>query len=150
LNRDYDVINAQYQALIKSRETQSLSEKASDTDSTEFRVINPPLSDFEPVAPHRGLYNTGVLALGLALGAALCWFLAITRPVFSNAKSLHEIVGLPVLGVVSQAFGAERRMRRFAAVASFAGTMGGLAVLFVAIIALEISGRGLHTLLNQG
>src|SRR5690606_26957135 len=48
LNRDYNVINDQYQALIRSRETQQLSEQASATDQVEFRVLNPPRTELEP------------------------------------------------------------------------------------------------------
>jgi polysaccharide chain length determinant protein (PEP-CTERM system associated) len=148
LNRDYDVVNAQYQALIRSRETQDLSEKASDTDSTEFRVINPPLADFEPVAPNRILYLAGVLFVGLGLGGILCWFLALTRPVFSTARTLQDTLGLPVLGVVTLALSARQRMQRAAAFGGFLATMGTLGLLFVVGVAIEVAGGGLENLLG--
>src|SRR5690606_9567408 len=53
LRRDSGVIYDQYQALVRSRETQSLSSKASDADQVDSRVINPPLAGIEPVAPRR-------------------------------------------------------------------------------------------------
>jgi polysaccharide chain length determinant protein (PEP-CTERM system associated) len=149
LNRDYDIIYQQYQALTRSRETQSLSVKASDTDTTEFRVINPPLAEFEPVGPNRPLYLVAAFALALGAGGVMCWLVALTKPVFPDAKTLQDMVGLPVIGVVTQAFERRERRRRFAAFLSFATVVGGLAAILVLAVAIEVYGGGLHQLLGQ-
>jgi polysaccharide chain length determinant protein (PEP-CTERM system associated) len=149
LNRDYDVVYEQYQALIRSRETQALSRKASDTDQVDFRVINPPLAEFEPVAPARLRLLTVVFLGGLMLGAGVCYLLSQVKPVFSDARVLRDITGLPLLGVVSQAAPdpSRRRMRRLA-VASFAASIVFLGVLFLATVAVEVAGPGLHDLVG--
>jgi polysaccharide chain length determinant protein (PEP-CTERM system associated) len=147
LNRDYDVVYSQYQNLIKSRETQTLSDRASDADQIEFRVINPPLADFEPVAPNRVLLAFGVFGAALLAGAGVCWILAQARPVFTNAATLRAVCGLPVLGIVTQAFGRKQQLQRAAAFFSFAGIMAALGVMLLAIVYLETLGRGVHELL---
>ena len=146
LNRDYDVIYDQYQAVIQSRETQQLSERASATDQVEFRVLNPPRADIEPVAPRRLLLLAGVLVAALAGGAGLSYLLAQLRPVVTSARALRELSGLPVIGTVSE-FADSRivRQRRFA-VLSFSTATAGLVLLIGAAAMIELVGPGIHAL----
>jgi polysaccharide chain length determinant protein (PEP-CTERM system associated) len=148
LNRDYDVIYNQYQNLVESRETQALSRKATDTDDVEFRVIDPPLADFEPVAPDRVMLLAGVIFAAFGAGAALCWLLAQVRPVFSSTATLRAVTGLPVLGVVSEAWAFRYRTRRRLAALAFAGAVGALLLVFLGAAFIEIRGPGLHTLVE--
>jgi uncharacterized protein involved in exopolysaccharide biosynthesis len=121
LNRDYNVINEQYQALIQSRERQRLSQKASATDQADFRVLNPPHSELEPVAPRRLLLLAGVLAAAFAAGGGLSYVLAQLRPVFSTVRALRDGTGFPVIGCVSRALVDPRAAaRRRLAVVSLA------------------------------
>jgi polysaccharide chain length determinant protein (PEP-CTERM system associated) len=150
LNRDYDVVHAQYQALTRSRETQDLSEKASDSDQVEFRVINPPLSAYEPVAPDRVIFLSAVFVFALGAGGIVCWLMSQTRPVFTNAFNLQQICGLPVLGVVSKAFDSRDRVRRMLEFVRFASATGVLAALYMVGVLLEIAGPGLDMFVRQG
>jgi len=146
LNRDYDVIYDQYQALVRSRETQDLSRKAQDTDQVDFRVINPPLAGFEPVAPQRLALLAGVFVAALGVGGALCWLFAQLKPVFSETRTLSEMTGLPVLGAVYRVVAPGSTLfRRHVGLVSFAATMGALAVVFVGVIAIEVIGPGMHS-----
>jgi polysaccharide chain length determinant protein (PEP-CTERM system associated) len=148
LNRDYEVVYEQYQSMVRSREIQALSRKASDTDDVDFRVIDPPLAGFEPVAPNRMLLLAAVFALSLGAGGALCWLLAQLRPVFTSVASLREVCALPVLGTVSQAWEAEHRRRRRIALLGFSAVMACLCALFGVAILLETMGYGLQTLVR--
>jgi polysaccharide chain length determinant protein (PEP-CTERM system associated) len=148
LNRDYDIVQQQYQALIRSRETQTLSEKAADTDQVKFKVLNPPLAEFEPVAPNRPVYLAAVFVLALGIGGALCWFLSVMRPVFTSAAALRAAVGLPVIGVISEATQNHQRVRRAIAMAGFTVGVGLLASLFFLAVLYEVKGRGLHSLVS--
>jgi protein tyrosine kinase modulator len=148
LNRDYDVIHEQYQALVRSRETQNLSRKAEDTDQVDFRIITPPSADYDPVAPDRLRLLGMVFIASLMAGAALCWLLAQMRPVFAGIGTLRDISGLPVLGAVSHAWAARHQLERRMAVLSFAGVMGALFAVFVAAVALEVAGPGVHALVR--
>jgi polysaccharide chain length determinant protein (PEP-CTERM system associated) len=149
LNRDYNVIKEQYQALIQSRERQQLSQQASASDQPDFRVLNPPRAEIEPVAPPRLLLLVGVLGAALAGGAGVSWMLAQIRPVFSTAKALREIGGFPVIGSVSRVLvDSAAASRRRWALLSFAAAIGGLVLLVVGVAAFELVGPGIHSLVG--
>jgi len=146
LNRDYDVIYDQYQALIKSRETQQLSVQASTSDQVEFRVLNPPRAGIEPVAPPRLLLLAGVLVAALAGGGGLSYLLAQLRPVIASAGALRELSGLPVIGTVSGFFDQRRVRQRRMAIFSFSAATAGLILLIGGVALFELVGPGIHSL----
>lgn len=148
LNRDYDDIRRQYQLLVQSRETQMLSRKASEADQVEFRVLNPPSAGFEPVAPQRLLFIAGVLAAAFAAAGGVCYLLAQLKPVFSSARMLSRVSGLPVLGTVSRVLvNAEARHRQRLAFMAWSGAMAVLILACVALVLLEVAGLGLRNIL---
>jgi polysaccharide chain length determinant protein (PEP-CTERM system associated) len=146
LNRDYEIVNAQYQRLIQSRETQNLSEEASTTDEIDFRVLDPPFASYDPVAPNRPILLLAVLVAAIGVGGALCWILAEMRPVFVNAASLRMAMGLPVIGSVSRALDARARLKRHFSWMALMGAVAGLALVFAAAVLIEVAGPGLHQL----
>ena len=146
LNRDYDVIYDQYQAVIQSRETQQLSQQASAIDQVEFRVLNPPRADIEPVAPRRLLLLAGVLVASLAGGAGLSYVLAQLRPVISSARALRELSGLPVIGTVSGFVDSRLARQRRVATLSFSAATAGLVLLIGSVALFELVGPGIHSL----
>jgi polysaccharide chain length determinant protein (PEP-CTERM system associated) len=149
LNRDYDVVKAQYQALIESRERQQLSEQASASDQVEFNVLNPPRAEIEPVAPPRLALLAAVLVVAFAAGGGLSFLLSQWRPVFSSAKALREITGLPVIGSVSRVH-LDRRVAtktRFA-IASFSAAIAALVLVIGGAALYELLGPGIHSLVG--
>jgi polysaccharide chain length determinant protein (PEP-CTERM system associated) len=101
LNRDYDVTRAQHRALIERLERARVSEDAEATGVVRFELIEPPTASFAPVAPNRKLLIIATLFMSTCVGLALAYLLHMLKPVFSNVRQLHEITGLPVLGMVS-------------------------------------------------
>lgn len=149
LNRDYDVIKDQYQALIQSRERQQLSEHASATDQVEFRVLNPPESGSDPVAPRRLLLLAVVLAGAFGAAGALSYALAQLRPVFSTARALRETTGFPVIGCVSRALVDPRAAtRRRLALASLSTAIVALVLVLGGAALYELAGPGIHSLVG--
>lgn len=149
LNRDYKVVYDQYQALIQSRETQQLSQQASMTDQVDFRVLNPPHAELEPVAPRRLVMLAAVLFFGLGSGAGLSYLLAQLRPVFTSVKGLGEITGFPVIGCVSRVLVDPQKVwKRRAALASFSAAIAVLVLLIGALAAYERLGPGVHALVG--
>ena len=149
LNRDYDVIKAQHQALVQSRERQQLTEQASATDQPAFNVLNPPRAEIEPVAPKRLVLLAGVLVAALASGGGLGYVLAQWRPVFSGVQALRQVTGLPVIGAVSHVNlddgGAART--RFA-LATFSAAVAALVLLIGGAAVYEVLGPGIHSLVG--
>lgn len=101
LDRDYDVTNAQYKALVERLERARLSEQAEETGVVKFEVVDPPTAAFMPVSPNRKFLIAVILVAGLGLGGGLAYLLHQLKPVFSTSRQLNSVTGLPVLGVVS-------------------------------------------------
>lgn len=146
LNRDYDVVYEQYQALIRSREVQDLTRKVSDTERIDFRVIDPPSAPVNPVAPDRLRLLAMVFFGALMAAGGVCYLLAQLKPVFASTKSLREVTGLPVLGAISRAWESRTRTRRRLELTAFAAVLGALTALFVVVVAIEVAGPGVHAL----
>ncbi len=103
LNRDYDVIRGQHATLLERRESARISEDVEQSaGDVVFRVIDPPFVPQTPDEPNKLLLNSGVLviAIGGALGIGL--LMSLLQPVVVDRRSLGELVGLPVLGAVTQ------------------------------------------------
>jgi polysaccharide chain length determinant protein (PEP-CTERM system associated) len=101
LDRDYDLVKANYDELVKRRQAADLSQAADDqADRTQFRIVDPPQVPVVPVFPNRPLFYSLVFLIGLAGGIGLPLFLAQMRPTFGSVSHLREL-GLPVIGAVA-------------------------------------------------
>lgn len=100
LNRDYDVIHEHYESLLESLERERLSRQVVQSESQEFRIIDPPTATVDPVAPNRLILIALVFmaAVGGALGIAFLY--SQIRPVFNLPQLLEIKIGLPVLGTI--------------------------------------------------
>lgn len=137
MNRDYEVTRAQYETLLKRRESLHITGQVEQTgDQLQFRVIDPPRASLAPVGPARQLYLLGVAVVALGAGIVLAFALHQLSPVFASRRELREITGLPVLGTVSWMTGAQerallqRRTMIFGALAAALPIALGLAVVF--------------------
>lgn len=106
LNRDYDVLLAQYEKLIQRRESAHLAKDLdTDTSRIEYRVVDPPSVPLRPSGPPRGILLTAVLLLGLAGGAAFAIARQMASESFLTSQTLAREFDLPVLGGVAQVGG---------------------------------------------
>lgn len=147
LNRDYDVVNAQYQALLRSLETERLTREAAESDAIDFRVIDPPAVSSGPVAPKRPQMLALVLLVGLGGGGGAAFLLSQVRPVFPSPRVLYEVTGLPVLGAVSLTWRDRHRLKRRAELTSFGLGCVGLVCVFGAVFYFEVMAGGLRNLM---
>jgi polysaccharide chain length determinant protein (PEP-CTERM system associated) len=138
LNRDYGVIKSQYNSLLQRREAANIAEQAEISgDQIKFRVVDPPRVPIEPSAPNRPLLMTGVLIAGLLAGAALALFLYLINPAFDNARTVMEVVGMPVLGAVSMVHGIKWERKQRYALAAYSIAVIGLLVLYGGVMAVD-------------
>lgn len=101
VDRDYDVIKANYDELVKRRESANLSQAADDrADRTQFRIVDPPEVPIFPAFPNRVLLFSLATLLGLAAGVAAPIALAQIQPTFGSPARLREL-GLPVIGAIT-------------------------------------------------
>lgn len=132
LNRDYAIHKKNYDDLVARRESASLSgELESTAGIADFRLIDPPRTSPNPVAPNRMLLLPGVLVGAIAGGMALAFLLSQLRPVFFDARNLRAVVELPVLGVVTKLVGETEKRKQRRDTQRFALASSGLVGLFV-------------------
>jgi polysaccharide chain length determinant protein (PEP-CTERM system associated) len=143
LNRDYEIIKQNYDALAARREQASISE---DVDANariaEFRVIEPPRVSPTPVFPSRLALIPVVLLAAIGAGIAVAFVVSQVFPTFDSVRTLRDVTQRPVLGSLSLVAGEPvlRRARRLNV--AFAGSVAGLIVIYGAwIVWLSISMR---------
>lgn len=142
LNRDYAINKKNYEDLVSRRESASLSgDLESAAGVADFRLIDPPRVSPKPVAPNRMLLLLVALAAAIGAGAFTAFAASQLRPVFHDARSLRNVIDLPLLGVVtlvvSDAMRRKERsdLRRFAFAS--AGLVGGFIVGIIVLAFLS-------------
>ncbi len=114
LNRDYEVIRGQHATLLERRESARISEDVEQSaGDVVFRVIDPPFVPKAPDEPNKLLLNSGVLVIAIGGALAMGLLMSLLQPVVVDRRSLGELVGLPVLGVVTQIRSAAQQRRAF-------------------------------------
>lgn len=134
LNRDYESTRARHLELVDRAERAKLGDQAEETEAVRFEVIDPPTATLEPVAPNRPLLLAAVLIVGLGAGAGLAFVMHQLRPVFTNSRSLTEITGLPVLGVVSRTWLDKHRLQRRGELIRYSAAATGLVIAFALLL----------------
>ena len=144
LNRDYDINKKNYSDLVGRREQVTLSGNLNSTGGTaNFRLIDPPRASPEPVAPNRLLLMPLALLAALGAGLGASYVASQLRAVFNDARSLREVVRLPLLGVVTLVMDEGARRQERNDLTKFLGASGGLVGIFIAgmIVFSMMSGR---------
>jgi len=134
LNRDYDVTQAQYRALLQKLGVAELSDAAGESDYLKFQIIDPPREPDDSVAPNRPLLLAVVLLAGLSAGGGIAFVRNQLSPVFENARTITEVTGLPVIGTVQRIETRERRNQRRTEVGAFSGAVALLCAVFIVML----------------
>ncbi|MBC7681093.1 MAG: chain length-determining protein, partial [Ferruginibacter sp.] len=102
LNRDYAINKKNYEDLVSRRESASLSgDLESAAGVADFRLIDPPRVSPKPVAPNRLLLLLLALISALGAGGFTAFAASQLKPVFHDARTLRNVIDLPLLGVVT-------------------------------------------------
>jgi polysaccharide chain length determinant protein (PEP-CTERM system associated) len=145
LTRDYDVYRQNYDALLKRRESVTMSgEVESKTDTVDFRVIDPPFVPSQPAWPNRPLLLSLVTLGGLVAGIGMAFLLSQLRRTVTDRRALRELTGLPLLGAVSRVETDESRRRRRKGLLTYLAALGSLIAAYggVMIVQLVMSRAG--------
>lgn len=101
LDRDYTVIQHNYEELLARREASNITQAAdTDADKVQLRVVDPPTMPIVPVAPNRVLLVSLVLCAGLGAATAAAILLSQLDRSIGDVGQLREL-GVPVLGAIS-------------------------------------------------
>ena len=144
LNRDYAIHKRNYEDLVARRESAVLSGDLEGTSGVaDFRLIDPPRVSPQPVAPNRILLLPLALLAALVAGLATAFVASQLRAVFFDARTLRDIVGLPLLGVVTLVISDSSRHKEKSDLRRFVAASSGLAGVFILgiIILAFVSGR---------
>jgi polysaccharide chain length determinant protein (PEP-CTERM system associated) len=131
LNRDYAIHKKNYENLVGRRESAMMS---SDMESlggiADFRLIDPPRASSTPVAPNRMLMLPLALVASLLAGAMVCFVASQIRPTFSDARTLREFAGLPLLGTVSLIVSDDMRAKHRKSLIKLGAATAALAAVY--------------------
>lgn len=136
LNRDYDINKKNYESLVARRESATMSgEMDASSAGVDFRLIDPPRVAPKPVAPNRLLLLPLSLVFSLAVGLFVPFAASQVRPVFFDSRSLREVSGMPLLGVVSRNKSEAERIHEKRNLKQFIAA----SVLFICVYAVGIA-----------
>ena len=139
LTRNYDVYRQNYDALLKRRESVTMSgEVESKTDTVDFRVIDPPFVPSQPAWPNRPLLLSLVTLGGLGAGVAVAFLLSQLRRTVTDRRVLRELTGLPLLGAVSRVETDESRRRKRKGLLTYLAALGSLIAAYGAVMVLQL------------
>ncbi|MDT7934699.1 MAG: GNVR domain-containing protein [Sphingomonadaceae bacterium] len=141
LNRDYNVLKAGYEDLLKSRETVRLrADVATQTNQIQFQTVDPPSLPLKPVAPNRLLLVTLVLLGGIGAGLGAAFLASQLNSAYIDEERLAVDTGLPVLGSVTEVVQPATIRRERLMLRNFAFLGAGLVGVYVVILAAQALG----------
>ncbi|MDP2324496.1 MAG: chain-length determining protein [Gammaproteobacteria bacterium] len=141
LNRDYEVVKRQHDALLGRLESARLADQVQqDSEAVSFDILEPPREPLLPAAPNRLILNLFVLVAGLGAGSFLAFALNKLDPVFYSSSHLKEALQVPVFGTLPRRSAAvvPDQFRPFA--------LGTGALVFLCIIVNLVGQNGLAPL----
>ncbi|NCP15346.1 MAG: chain-length determining protein [Sphingomonadales bacterium] len=143
ISRDYDVLSQNYEKLLQDREQLRTRGQVEDKASQfRFDIIQQPGVPQNPAAPNRPLLLFGVLIVGLGAGVAVAYALAQLKSSFATPQKLERAFDLPVIGSISLTVSQAARVIERRRLKQFAGACGGLGLMFVILVAIEIVSIG--------
>ena len=138
LNRDYDVMKAQYGKMLEDREQLRLrNDVNSKTDAFKFRIIDRPSIPTIPATPNRPIFLTLILIVAVGGGLGAAFARTQLQTTFPTLSRLEQLTGMTVLGAVSDvATDAVRAVAR-QRLRLFAGAGGALGAVWLLLMAVE-------------
>jgi len=137
LTRDYEVTKKAYDELLNRRESAKIgSDLETQTQTVQFRVVDPPAAPLRPVAPKRPLLLAVVLIGGIIAGGAFAFLLTQIDDSVLSVRQLKELVPMPVLGGVSLVTTDLQKRQRMVGTVGFLAAVLGLVVACVGIITI--------------
>jgi polysaccharide biosynthesis transport protein len=144
INRDYEVLKAQYDKLVTERDQIRLrGQVETQTDAVQFRVVKEPSLSNVPAAPNRPLLLAAVLIAGIGAGVSAAFALGHLQTSFPTAAKLERASGLPVIGSISQMLTGDQRVQRKQKMKLFYGASAGLVAVCAMLLVAEFIQRGM-------
>lgn len=102
LNRDYNILMDNYNALLDKREETKMSQILEDrAQSIIYSLLEPAQVPTSPASPNRLLLVIASMAAGIIIGSGVAFLITQFHKTFSTEQQLRDAFNLPVLGSVS-------------------------------------------------
>lgn len=101
LDRDYTIIQKNYNELVGRLEQARIADAANDSTDNKIRVVDPPQLPQVPVAPKRPLLISAVLLAGIGAGIGVVVLFGQMDRSFNGLQSLRRRLDVPALGAIS-------------------------------------------------
>jgi polysaccharide chain length determinant protein (PEP-CTERM system associated) len=139
LNRDYGQIKGNFDRLLASRETATMSEKVgNETEALKFKIADAPNTPLQPSAQKRKLLYSVVLVVGILFGSGIALLLYLIRPTVMSLSQLRRLTGLPVLGNVSLKQSLAYSVRHKKEALNYSIAVTGLFITYMGFMAFDI------------
>jgi len=143
----YLALKSEMEALSKRRaELVATQLQNAQTHPEIFSPLSEPAEPSERSGPNRVALHGFILVIALAIGTMLAVGVNVLRPTVNSASRLRTITGLPVLGCVGPNQSPRFQHDQIRSRVAFLTAIAGLAIAFVGLIVLELSGVNLHHL----
>lgn len=101
LDRDYAIIQKNYNELVGRLEQARIADAANDSTENKIQIVDPPLLPGVPIAPRRPLLISAVLFAGLGAGIGVVILFGQMDRSFNSLQTLRRRLDVPVLGAIS-------------------------------------------------
>lgn len=135
LDRDYSVLQKNYEELLTRRESAKIAAAAeTEADKIKLQIIDPPHVPRNPVAPKRLLLMFGTLVAGIASGIGVAFLMGQMERSFYTIEELRGL-GMPVIGSISFILPTAGKVNRQRLVAfRFSAAVALLGIIFVGLV----------------
>jgi polysaccharide biosynthesis transport protein len=138
VNRDYEVLKRQYDALLQDREQVRLKgDVQTKTDALQFRIIDPASKPTLPAAPNRPLLLSGILFVAICAGIGAAFVKGQLQTTFPTQSRLEQVTSLPVFGSISEIIRPTEKARRRQRLQWFGGAGAALAGAYAVLMLVE-------------
>jgi polysaccharide chain length determinant protein (PEP-CTERM system associated) len=101
LDRDYAIIQKNYNELVGRLEQARIADAANDSTEDKIQIVDPPLLPAVPMAPKRALLTSAILFAGLGAGIGVVILFGQMDRSFNSIQTLRRRLDVPVLGAIS-------------------------------------------------
>jgi len=135
LDRDYSVLQKNYEELLTRRESAKIAAAAeTEADKIKLQIIDPPHVPRNPAGPKRLLLMFGTLIAGIGSGIGVAFLMGQMERSFYTIEELRGL-GVPVIGSISFILPATGKIHRERLTAlRFSAAVALLGVVFVGLI----------------
>ena len=144
LNRDYEILLDNYNALLTKREEARMTQVLGDTSQgIDYSLLEPPVVPDAPASPNRLFLIVLSMFVGIVTGCGVAFIMNQFHNTFSSEQRLRDVFDLPVLGSVSAILSKQdealRKRNLIASSAMFGGLFVASIVVYVVLEQMNAS-----------